>query len=157
MNRIRSFLKQKQMDINELLWPDRSLPKHTKFRSNSGCTVSNIHLSPENQTEISVTAPAAQSIHGRSSQVKPCHCRKQRVRITTKRLEERLSVFITHLRRHAVFLAAAELGPSPSAPDRKPAAGMLQRAPPSDRSTEATNTSTMIKLRCMCTNQWSNC
>lgn len=46
--------------------------------------MTNIHHSSDDQAEVSVTAAATQTIHGRSGQVKSRHCKKGRIRTQGK-------------------------------------------------------------------------
>lgn len=116
---------------------------HTHTFDDKHSTQSDAHIPLEDQTQIGITAPAAQSIHRRPGQVKPCHCEKrsQWIRISTVRAE-RHRVLHTHLYRCSVCRSGAEPGTLPSGPNQKVSAGMHQTAPPSDHSTEDTCTLT---------------
>lgn len=62
----------------------------------SGEPIRNTHIPPNNQAQISITAPAAKSIHRRASQIKSCHCKKHIVNKNHNTKPEQITANFIH-------------------------------------------------------------
>lgn len=88
------------------------------------------HISLNNQTQIGITAPAAQPVHRRPSQVQTSNCDKTYLASNFPGLKPKMKTrFHTHLHKHGLCLPAIGIGTSLFGPNLAVAAYMPQTPP----------------------------